>query len=293
MTAESKIPAIFVSTECEKGEDGIYSAGTAAVSNAQGPEKALREQIASKGREDSLGYIARNHSVPVMDKEVDRFLAKMPRDPLILDIGGCWGWHWRRLAESRPDAQVVIVDFVRANLLRAGQLLGPLVGRQITLVEADATALPFPDSKGNESGFDGIWTVQVFQHIPEFELACREAHRLLKKGGRFINYSLQSTPLNRAVHRLLGKNYHEEGMLGEQLYLKRAGDDQRQLIERIFNGGEVTERYSECIFHPDLKLVFTGKPGNVIGRMDARLSDSVWLGRWIGRQRSFEAIKHN
>jgi ubiquinone/menaquinone biosynthesis C-methylase UbiE len=225
-----------------------------------------------------------------MDHEVDRFLSRMPPGALILDIGGCWGWHWRRLATTRPDVGVLIIDFVRANLGHARNLLGSLVGMQGALMHADATALPFPDADASATGFDGVWTVQVFQHIPDFARACREAHRVLKRGGHFANYSLHATPVNRAAYRLMGKPFHTQGMLKDQFYLTRANDSQRQIVAGIFRG-KVTDRYTECLFHPDLRLILTGRAGSSIGQFDARLGDVALLGRWIARQRSVETIK--
>ena len=273
-----------------QGSDGIYSAPLPSYASDQAAERELREQVAAQRIDDYLATIARHHSVPVMDHEVDRFLFRMPQGALILDIGGCWGWHWRRLATTRPDVGVLIIDFVRANLSHARKVLGPLVEMQVALMHADAMTLPFPDADASFPGFDGVWTVQVFQHIPDFARACREAHRVLKRGGRFANYSLHATPLNSTVYRLMRKPFHTEGMLKNQFYLTRANDSQRQTVADIF-GGEVTDRYTECLFHPDLRLAFTGRLGSRIGQLAARLDDVSFLGRWIARQRSFEAIK--
>jgi ubiquinone/menaquinone biosynthesis C-methylase UbiE len=269
---------------------GIYSAPMPSSESEQSAEKALRQRVAAQRYDNYLTTIAQNHSISVMDREVERFLTKMPRQALILDIGGCWGWHWRRLA-TRADVSVVIVDFVHANLLHALNVLGPLVGRQVALMHADATALPFLKSNDSSFGFDGVWTVQVFQHIPDFAQACREAQRVLKPGGRFINYSLYGTPFNRALYSMLRREFHLEGLVKDGSFvLTRANDGQREIMESVF-GGRVTDRYTECLFHPDLRLAFTGKLGSAIGRLDTYLSDLPWLGRWIARQRSFEVVK--
>jgi ubiquinone/menaquinone biosynthesis C-methylase UbiE len=188
--------------------DGIYAAPTPTFAQDQDVERELRERVAAQPYDDYMAVIAQSHSIPVMDHEVDRFLATIPRNGIILDAGGCWGWHWRRLAATRPDVGVVIIDLVRANLLHAKRELGELVGGQVALMHADATALPFSDAGNAWPGFDGVWSVQVFQHIPDFGRACREAHRVLRSGGRFATYSLHITPLNRAIYHLLGKPYH-------------------------------------------------------------------------------------
>lgn len=270
--------------------DGIYSARLLSFSSNQNDERELRESVAAQNYDNYLAAVAQSHSIPVMDHEVDRFLSLMPKGALILDIGGCWGWHWRRLAMTRPDVQVLIVDFVRANLFHAQRVLGPLLGKQVALMHADATALPFPDLDVSSGGFDGVWTVQVFQHIPDFARACREACRVLKQGGRFASYSLHVTPFNRMIYRLLGKPYHTDGMMNGIFHLTRANDVQRQIVADVF-GGKVMERYSECLFHPDLKVTFSGSQKNWFGRLDARLGNVSWIGRWVARQRSFEADK--
>ncbi len=265
--------------------DGIYSAPMPSSATDQDVERESRERVAAQQYDNYLATLAHHHSIPVMDHEVDRFLASMPHGALILDIGGCWGWHWRRLAGIRPDVGVLIIDFVRANLSHAQKLLGPLVGSQVVLMHADATALPFPDNV-----FDGFWTVQTFQHIPDFRQVCCEAHRVLKAGGRLENYSLHITPIVQLIYRLFGRPYHKEGMIKDLFHLTRANDGQRHVLSEIF-GGPVKNRYTECLFHPDIKLTFTGREGNWLGQLDAYLGDFPALGRWLARQRSFAVIK--
>jgi SAM-dependent methyltransferase len=271
--------------------DGIYDALSSVegnINHQQAEEVRLREQVAAVQYHDYLAAIARYHSVPVMDYEVDLFLRHMPLNALVLDIGGCWGWHWRRLPEIRPDIGVVIVDFVRANLTHARIVLGHMVGKQIILMHADAMNLPFPDAAND--GFDGIWTVQVFQHIPGFLRACSEARRVLKPGGYFINYSLHATPLNRLIYAILGKKFHIEGPIPNMFYLRRATDAQLHELRSVF-GGDVSERYTECLFHPDLRLNFTGRKGSAFGRLDILLSHIPRIAWWIARQRSFATLK--
>ena len=62
---------------------------------------------------------------------------------------------------TRPDVGVLIVDFVRSNLPHARNILGDLVGGQVALMHADATALPFAVDSSFQD-FDGVWTVQTF-----------------------------------------------------------------------------------------------------------------------------------
>ena len=281
---------LLAAAQLEEGSDGIWSGRMPAQASDQSVERVLRERVAAERYDNYLAAIAHSHSIPVMDHEVRRFLTQVPPDALVLDIGGCWGWHWRRLLELRPDVGIVVIDFVRGNLMHAKQVLGSLVGGQVALVHADAGALPFPTAAMPDAGFDAVWTVQVLQHIPDFARAVREAHRVLLPGGRFANYSLHITPLIRFVCRLFGKPYHIDGLVNGQFHLTRADEAQRSVVERMF-GAPVTDRYTECLFHPELALAFVGRAGSWLGRLDARLSEYAWLGRWAGRQRSFEVVK--
>ncbi len=290
MTMLPRLTSLLGNGSMVLGSDGIFSAPLPASSLEQRNELVFRETVAARQSDDYMTAIAGSHSIPVMDYEVDRFLSKMPKGALILDIGGCWGWHWRRLATTRPDVGVVILDFARPNLVHALRMLGPLVGVQVALVHADATALPFLDPDEGGDGFDGVWTVQVLQHIPDFEFACREARRVLKRGGQFANYSAHATPLNRLIYTIAGRHYHTDGVLDGALHLTRANDKQRQIVSDVF-GATATDRYTECLFHPELRFTFAGRPGSLLGKLDARLGEIPWLGRWIARQRGFEVTR--
>ena len=94
--------------------DGVFSSIPSSPST-QSDEIKLRQEVASSQYDDYLTAISKSHSIPVMDYEIKRFLSLVPLDGVILDIGGCWGWHWRKLHQQRPDVSVVIVDFVREN----------------------------------------------------------------------------------------------------------------------------------------------------------------------------------
>jgi ubiquinone/menaquinone biosynthesis C-methylase UbiE len=285
-----KLSHLLSQAKLVNGPDGIYSGILGDETDTQGVELELRKRVAAAHYDDYLGELAKSHSIPVMDHEVDRFLATMPENALVLDVGGCWGWHWRRIADTRPDVGVLIIDFVRANLLHAQRVLGSMVGKQVVLVHADALLLPFVDADKTATPFDGVWTVQVFQHISNYKIACQEACRVLKSGGYFVSYSLHTTPLNRAIYRLFRREFHMDGLVDGMYYLTRANDSQRATVAKVF-GSKVVDRFTECLFHPDLKLGFTGRRNSTLGRIDAWFGECPWLGRWIARQRSYQVIK--
>jgi ubiquinone/menaquinone biosynthesis C-methylase UbiE len=273
---------------CSPDADGIYN-GMGSLASAQAQEIGLRERVAAQHYDNYLAAVSLSHSIPVMDREVDLFLDRMPRGALILDIGGCWGWHWRRIADTRPDVAVVIVDFVRSNLPHARNLLGELVGHQVELMHADATALPYVVD-ADFSGFDGVWTVQTFQHIPDFDKAVAEAHRVLKPGGFFANYSLNVQPPVRWARWLLGRSYLTKGWIDGAFWLARASEEQKKCVEAVF-GCPVTERWSEILYSPELRIPQAGRHGSVFGKLDALLSNNAGFLGWFARQRSFHCEK--
>ena len=156
-------------------------------------------------------------------------------------------------------------------------------------MHADATALPIKLDDGFR-GFDGVWTVQTFQHIPSFEKAVAEAYRVLKSGGLFANYSLNVQPHVRWLCHLFGRAYVIEGSVDGAFWLARASADQKRTIETVF-GSAVSERWSEILFSPELRFSAPGKEGNSLGRLDALLSNNIGFLGWFARQRSFHCEK--
>jgi ubiquinone/menaquinone biosynthesis C-methylase UbiE len=268
--------------------DGIYC--TDYIPNNDQPEEiALRLKVAEEHGDDYFHSISLNHSIPVMDFEVDRFLKKIPYGGIILDVGGCWGWHWRRLIKNRPDVSIVIIDFVKANLLHAKKLLVGLHQDKTALLHADATSLPFILNE-RFYGFDGVWSVQTFQHIPSFEKAINEVFRVLRPGGYFINYSLNYQPHIGWIKRLFGKRYLKSGFIENSFWLARASDEQKEKIEFIFSC-QSTDRWTEILFSPELHFTSPGKQQSFLGYLDRLLSNNDGFLSWLARQRSFECEK--
>lgn len=269
--------------EMELGEDGIH--GYAFANVEQAIEIELRGRVASTIHDQPLTMIAKHHSISVMDFEVARFLRLIPFDGRVIDVGGCWGWHWRKLYQMRPDVQVFIVDFVRANLLQARALLGDAINRSIFLIHGDATFLKFPDAV-----FDGYWSVQTLQHVVRFETAVAEAHRVLKQGGVFASYSLNDQPPIRWLYRVLRRNYVSHGWVEGAYWLARASAQQVRMLEATF-AAKVSERWSEILYKPELHASFSGRDGSLAGGLDALLSNDFGFLGFLARQRSFHCRK--
>jgi ubiquinone/menaquinone biosynthesis C-methylase UbiE len=96
------------------------------------------------------------------------------------------------------DIEPKQLDYARGHLERAGV--------EATLVEADATALPF----GDES-FDDVWMMWFLEHVPDPPAVLREARRLLVPDGTItaieVDYSTcraePSTPAFEALIRAM------------------------------------------------------------------------------------------
>jgi ubiquinone/menaquinone biosynthesis C-methylase UbiE len=179
--------------------------------------------------------------------------------------------------------KIIVVDFVKENLMHAKNVLGDAIDKQVFLVHGDATALPFSDLS-----FDGYWTVQTLQHIPNFKGAIIEGYRVLKNNGVFANYSLNDQSALKTIYKLIRKQYHSVGFINNAFYLERFSKSQIETIKKVF-GKPGSKRYSEIIFKPSLKFTLPGK-ANLIGKVDSWLSSSYW-GSSIARQMSYHVRK--
>jgi ubiquinone/menaquinone biosynthesis C-methylase UbiE len=280
MTGSSTAPLFLANLTL--GDDGIW--GNVEPSQYQKVEQTLREEVANAEYDDYLLEISKHHSIEVMDKEVKDFIQRIPVNGVICDVGGCWGWHWRNLHIYRPDISVVIVDFVRANLQHARKLLGDVVGSNIFLVHGDATNLSFKDEI-----FDGYWSVQTLQHIPDLRIALREAKRVLKEGGVFTNYSLNNSSLMQKIYSFFQKEYVIDSFTST-FYLRRDNVQScRVYLEYFYSKSKIS--YSEILFKPEFRIWHSGRTGSLLGKIDSLLSGDMQLLGPFARQISVHAIK--
>ena len=264
------------------GDDGIYSYEFNNIE--QENEIKTRTSLVVKVYDDYLDELSQHHSIPVMDREVSLFYDSMPKNAKIIDVGGCWGWHWRNISKVRPDIKIFIVDFVKGNLYHAKNILKGDINQNVFLIHGDATDLIFDDGL-----FDGYWSVQTLQHIPNFKKTISEANRVMKKGGLFATYSLNNQFIIRFIYKLLGKEYKVKGNFSN-FYLSRASQEQKNVIGEIFKQ-RVKTRYSEIIFKPELKVSFAGKEKSIFGVLDSYLSNNVGFLSSIARQCSYHVYK--
>jgi demethylmenaquinone methyltransferase/2-methoxy-6-polyprenyl-1,4-benzoquinol methylase len=101
----------------------------------------------------------------------------------LVDVAGGTGDVAIRVARAGgPRATVTLVD-VNGDMLRVAEKRAArrsLLG-QLLFVEGNAEALPFADSR-----FDAYTIAFGLRNVPRIEEALGEAHRVLKRGGRFL-----------------------------------------------------------------------------------------------------------
>jgi len=268
------------------GPDGIW--GDVNDYGDQEDEKKLRQSVAKQVYSDYLLEISTHHSIPVMDREIEKFLGRIPDGGVVLDIGGCWGWHWRKISTQRPDITVVIVDLIRENLLHAKEVLKEQVtNKKVLLVHGNACSLEFESET-----FDGVWSVQTTQHIPDFSVACAEAFRVLKKKGIYWDYGLNNATLVSLVYKLFRRVYHLDGVIGGVFFLRRMNDSVIRIVSDTFHSEPVV-RYSEILFTPDFGLPIGGKENSFIGNFDSRLTSKFFMLKFVARQCSFHVHKND
>ncbi len=101
----------------------------------------------------------------------------------LLDVAGGTGDIAIRYAErSGPNATAVLAD-ISPEMLEEGRAKVSAKGldARITLTQGNAEALPFPDR-----AFDAYTIAFGIRNVTHIDAALREAHRVLKIGGRFL-----------------------------------------------------------------------------------------------------------
>ena len=154
-------------------------------------EPVMSNDLASKSREflqtkDIHASWESDYLNPDMDKfynlAFDDILERLAptTKSSILDAGCGYCYHTVRLAKS--GAKITAADFSEAALKSAQQTIDAAgIADQVTLLQADLTALPFPDSS-----FDCVISWGVLMHIPQMEKALSELARVLKPGGTLV-----------------------------------------------------------------------------------------------------------
>jgi demethylmenaquinone methyltransferase/2-methoxy-6-polyprenyl-1,4-benzoquinol methylase len=99
-----------------------------------------------------------------------------------LDVaGGTGDVAFRVLDAGGPQTRVTVLD-INGDMLEVGrERAGERYGDRIDFVEANAEALPVADRS-----YDGYTIAFGIRNVPRIDLALKEAHRVLRTGGRFL-----------------------------------------------------------------------------------------------------------
>lgn len=118
----------------------------------------------------------------------------------VLDMAGGTGDVAERILNASVGFAEVVVADINSDMLRVGaeRAKGWRFGTQASFVEANAETLPFADES-----FDAYTIAFGIRNVPRIELALTEAHRVLKRGGRFLclEFSAVDVPLLDRVYK--------------------------------------------------------------------------------------------
>jgi demethylmenaquinone methyltransferase/2-methoxy-6-polyprenyl-1,4-benzoquinol methylase len=101
----------------------------------------------------------------------------------LLDLaGGTGDVAFRAIEAGGADLRATVVD-INADMLDVGRARAGERGLDdaITFVEGNAETLPFPDRS-----YDAVTVAFGIRNVPRIEAALKEAHRVLRIGGRFL-----------------------------------------------------------------------------------------------------------
>ena len=115
----------------------------------------------------------------------------------ILDAGCTVGHNTLPWAQTFKDAAVTGVD-VSAGLVRYAAARAASLGVRARFMQMNATQLDFPDAT-----FDLVFSSMFLHELPlkDIRAFCREAHRVLKPGGLFLNMELPPNNKMQAYDR--------------------------------------------------------------------------------------------
>lgn len=110
----------------------------------------------------------------IVDRQVKEWSART-----ILELGCGKGFNLAHLARNNPEAHLVGIELTPVHISAASKKYASL--RNTRFKVGDFQSLPFSDRE-----FDLIFEVEALSHAQDAALAFREAHRVLRPGGRFI-----------------------------------------------------------------------------------------------------------
>ena len=118
----------------------------------------------------------------------------------VLDRAGGTGDIGERILNASVGYAEVTVSDINSDMLRVGEARAKQwrFPGQVSFVEANAEDLPFENAS-----FDAYTIAFGIRNVPRIDMALREAHRVLKRGGRFLclEFSRVDVPGLQEVYR--------------------------------------------------------------------------------------------
>ena len=122
--------------------------------------------------------------------------------PQVLEIGGGSGAMANELLKREPSVHLTLADMAPAIVAAAGRRLSTF-GERASAVQADATALDFPDDS-----FDTVCTWLMLHHTIRWPKVLAEAKRVIRPGGSIVGYDLTNTKPARLIHKVDRSEHH-------------------------------------------------------------------------------------
>ncbi|HOJ34893.1 MAG TPA: methyltransferase domain-containing protein [Candidatus Hydrogenedentes bacterium] len=122
----------------------------------------------------------------------------------ILDVGCGTGILWEPLLQNtRKDTRIFAIDISLRMLLFARNRLSP----RITLLQADALHLPFPDGY-----FQWLFCYNTFPHFEDPALVLSEFARVMTPAGRVLIFHSKSKEEIDAFHKAVGSTVKDHAL---------------------------------------------------------------------------------
>lgn len=155
------------------------------------PELARRYDDSASGWQrtvDRLGF-------PAAYESLLRQIVGGETPSTVLDCGVGTGALSQALIKALPAPFALTAVDVSARMLEQAKTALQGTNADVTLRQADATALPYPDNT-----FDLVMTAHMLEHLADPAAALTEMVRVLKPGGRLVVCVTRRTLMGMLIH---------------------------------------------------------------------------------------------